>query len=110
MSDLRPIERVIMKAMADGVPVPEIALSVRKKPGTIKRIAAMAEYARKELDRDLSRSTDERGLRPIERRVKAMRQDGLTTAEIAARLRRGGDHIRRIEAYTDLKITGAIGG
>ncbi len=110
MYDLRPIERVIMKAMADGVPVPDIAMSVRKKPGTIKRIAAMADYARSELDRDLSRSTDDQGLRPIERRVMAMRRAGLSTAEIAARLRRGGDHIRRIEAYADLKITGAIGG
>lgn len=109
MSDLRPIERVIMKAMAEGVSVPDIAISVRKKPGTIRRIAAMAEYARAELDRDLKRSTDENGLRPIERRVKAMRAEGLTTAEIAARLRRGGDHIRRIEAYADLKITGALG-
>lgn len=94
--------------MERGVPVPDIATSVRKKPGTVRRIAKMAQFARSELDRQLTSNTDEHGLRPIERRVKQMRAEGLSTAEIAAKLRRGGDHIRRIETYADMKLAGKL--
>ena len=108
MSELRPIERVIVNALEQGVPVPEIATSVRKRPGTVRRIADMAEFATENLDRSFRPSTDELGLRPIERRVKKMRDQGMTTAEIAAKFRRGGGHIRRIEEYAAMKLAGKL--
>lgn len=45
-------------------------------------------------------------LRPIERRVLAMRDDGLATAEIADRIRRSPDHVERMIQWTDIPRSG----
>lgn len=47
-----------------------------------------------------------KGLRPIERRVLALRDQGLGTEEIARRLRRGEAHVARIIAWTSIPRTG----
>lgn len=101
---LRPVERVIVRELEAGTPVPQIAMSLRKKPGTVRRIAAMVDLVHDlNLDRDLLRSTDATGIRPIERTIRRLRADGQSVGEIASRLGRSGDYVRRVEMYADMK-------
>jgi DNA-binding CsgD family transcriptional regulator len=103
---LRPIERVVIRALDAGVSVSDVATSLRKHPRTVRRIAHMAAYAQaSDMERDFARSTDSTGLRPIERRVLAMRSAGMPLGEIASRFRRSPAHIRRIEQYAQMKQT-----
>lgn len=44
-------------------------------------------------------------LRPLERRVLAMKAEGLSNADIAARLKRSPEHVGRIIEWTDLPRT-----
>lgn len=104
---LRAIERVIVREIDRGVPLAEIGTSLRKRPGTIRRIAAMVDLVHElQLERDLDRSTDADGLRPIERCIGRLRAQGRSAGEIASRLRRSGDYVRRVESYTRLKQAG----
>ncbi len=103
---LSPIQRVIRKQLEDGATVAEVATSLRKKPGTVRRIAELADYVQESgMERDFSRSTSEDGLRPIERRVMAMRTDGERLGDIAAKFRRSPHHILRIEQFAQMKRT-----
>jgi DNA-binding CsgD family transcriptional regulator len=45
-------------------------------------------------------------LRPIERRILAMRADGLGVAEIAGRLKRSPEHVERMIAWTEIPRSG----
>ncbi|HLA66100.1 MAG TPA: hypothetical protein VJP05_01245 [Acidimicrobiia bacterium] len=45
-------------------------------------------------------------LRPVERRILAMRDAGETTEQIAGRLRRSPEHIERTIAWTDIPRSG----
>lgn len=45
-------------------------------------------------------------LRPLERRVLAMRDEGMSVEDIAARIRRSPRHVERIIDWTDLPRTG----
>ena len=107
MPQLRPIERVIANGLAEGIPVTEIAASLRKSPGTVERIARMVDFIESTgLERDFSRTTNDR-LRPIERRVTQLRSEGVSVGEIAARLRRSGNYVRRVEQFAEFKTTGS---
>jgi len=45
-------------------------------------------------------------LRPVERRVLAMRDDGMEATEIATRLRRSPEHVNRMIMWTGYPRTG----
>lgn len=45
-------------------------------------------------------------LRPIERRILAMRDDGLAVEEIAGRLKRSPEHVGRMIEWTDIPRDG----
>ena len=45
-------------------------------------------------------------LRPVERRILAMRNDGLAIDEIATRLKRSPEHIERMIRWSDIPRTG----
>ncbi len=101
---LRPIERIIVRELDRGSSVSEIAMSIRKRPGTVRRIAAIVDLVHElELERDHSRSTDAFGIRPIERCIRRLRSEGKSVGEVASRLGHSGDYVRRVESYTRLK-------
>lgn len=93
-----------MRQLDEGAPVDAIAMSLRKQPRTVRRIAEMAELANElGLERDHKRSTDANGLRPIERTIRRLRAEGQSVGEVASRVRRSGDYVRRVEAFTRMK-------
>ena len=97
---LRPLESRVRDLREAGVSYDEIAWRFRRSPGFIRRVAEMSELERP------PQSVDEKAsLRPIERVVRASAERGLSTAEIAARLRRSPDWVRRVERYTSYKLS-----
>jgi DNA-binding CsgD family transcriptional regulator len=42
------------------------------------------------------------GLRPLERRMRRLRADGCSDAEIASRFRRSPEHVRRVLTMSDM--------
>ncbi|MGH8925266.1 MAG: sigma factor-like helix-turn-helix DNA-binding protein [Acidimicrobiia bacterium] len=96
-SRLRPVERRMLTLRDEGVAVAEIARRFRRSAEHVKRVLGWTEIPRAhELDRP-------DGLRPIERRVLAMREEGLSYDEIGRRFNRGPDHIRRVEKYANFR-------
>ncbi|MGH8959072.1 MAG: sigma factor-like helix-turn-helix DNA-binding protein [Acidimicrobiia bacterium] len=94
---LRPVERRILALRAEGVAVDEIARRFRRSPQHVERVLSWTQIPREsEPDRP-------DGLRPIERRVLAMRGEGLSYDEIGRRFNRGPDHIRRVERYAGFR-------
>ena len=82
---------------AAGVEVAEIARRFRRSPEHVERVLNWTNIPRtQEADRP-------EGLRPIERRVLAMRGQGLSYDEIGRRFNRGPDHIRRVERYAGFR-------
>ena len=98
---LRPLERAVLKRADEGMPLSEIAWRFRRSPGAIRRIQQFSG-----LDRDYAGLTsDQRGLRPLERCIVNARDSGVDTVEIAARLRRSPDLVSRIVEYTNYRMT-----
>jgi DNA-binding CsgD family transcriptional regulator len=82
---------------AEGIEVEEIARRFRRSPQHVERVLTWTKIPRaQEPDRP-------EGLRPIERRVLAMRGQGLSYDEIGRRFNRGPDHIRRVERYAGFR-------
>ncbi|HJQ96509.1 MAG TPA: hypothetical protein VJ935_12485 [Acidimicrobiia bacterium] len=96
-SNLRPVERRMLALRAEGIEVEEIARRFRRSPEHVERVLTWTQIPRvQEPDRP-------EGLRPIERRVLAMRGQGLSYDEIGRRFNRGPDHIRRVERYAGFR-------
>ena len=96
-SNLRPVERRMLALRAEGIEVEEIARRFRRSPQHVERVLTWSKIPRaQEPDRP-------EGLRPIERRVLAMRGEGLSYDEIGRRFNRGPDHIRRVERYAGFR-------
>lgn len=99
---LRPIERVVLRMAGEGQSTTEIAGRLGRGPGAIQRMLEMVEYKRRWSAGD-ERQTANR-LRPLERVVLRMRDEGAGFGEIGNRLRRSGAQVRRIEGYARLKL------
>jgi DNA-binding CsgD family transcriptional regulator len=99
-SNLRPIERVILRLHREDVPTAEIAQKMGKKPGTINRILGMIDLKEQAPESSTTRDT---GLRPLEKVVLRLRSEGESYGVIGNRLGRSGAQIRRIEGYANFK-------
>lgn len=99
-SNLRPLERVILRLHSEDVPTAEIAQKLGKKPGTIDRILGMIAFKEQV---SAGARTREGGLRPLEKVVLRLRSEGESYGVIGNRLGRSGAQIRRIEGYANFK-------
>ena len=97
---LRPIERVVLRLIDEGVDDIEIARRFRRSPEMIRRITAMARLPRTAG----VRVVQEDGLRPLERRLLRWRHYGATYTEIGARFRRSPVFVERVEAFARYKL------
>ena len=98
MSDLRPLERRMMKLEAAGIERDEIARRFRRSPGHVGRVIDLAQLPHRRPERR------ESALRPLERRVLRLRGEGLGHEEIGRRFRRSPDHMRRVEGMALYKM------
>ena len=97
---LRPVERLVLRLVDEGVGDVEIARRFRRSPEMIRRIAAMARLPRTAGVRVVS----DDGLRPLERRLLRWRHYGATYAEIGTRFRRSPAFVARVEAFAHYKL------
>ena len=97
---LRPVERLVLRLVDEGIGEAEIARRFRRSPAMIRRIVVMARLPRTAVARLVPKD----GLRPLERRVLHWRHYGATYAEIGARFRRSPAFVARVEALARYKL------
>ena len=97
---LRPVERLVLRLVAEGVGDVEIGRRFRRSPEMIRRITTMARLPRPAR----ARVVPDDGLRPLERRLLRWRHYGATYAEIGARFRRSPAFVARVETFAHYKL------
>lgn len=96
----RPLERRVLRLLAEGHDTTEIGRRFKRSPEMIGRLLTMAD-----VQRVAPVPTDPPAvLRPLERRVLRWRAAGADHAAIGARFHRHGDHIARVERYALAKL------
>jgi DNA-binding CsgD family transcriptional regulator len=98
--DLRPVERLVLRLVDEGVGDVEIARRFRRSPEMIRRITVMARLPRTAG----LRTVPDDGLRPLERRLLRWRHYGATYAEIGSRFHRGPAFVAQVEALARYKL------
>lgn len=78
----------------------EIAWRFRRTPRFVRQVRALADRPAPSARLD----TDERGLRPIERRVLFWRAQGLAATDLAPRFRRTPAFITQVERLANYKL------
>ena len=100
---LRPIERRVLALKDAGVPDTEIAHRFRRGRRFIEQVEELAK-----LDgRDAKQRRRPGALRPVERRILAWRDRGMSSEEIAGRFRRSPDFVARVERIARYKLRNA---
>jgi len=95
---LRPVERCVLRLVANGVDHIEIARRFRRQPEFVDRVIAYSGMARTSVE------PAEDTLRPVERRILKWRASGAGHADIGRRFHRSAGHIRRIEELATYKL------
>lgn len=98
-SQLRPIERRVLRLLEQGVDLAEVGRRFGRSSDHISRVVRLARLP----GRDSIPAGG--GLRPIERRILRWRAEGATHADIAGRFRRSPSSTERIEGYAHYKLT-----
>jgi uncharacterized protein (DUF433 family) len=80
-----------------GMSTEEIGRRMKRSPRHVSQIISLTEIPRGARPRI-------RGLRPLERRILAMRDEGLSHEEIGKRFRRSPGHIRRVEGMAHYRM------
>lgn len=100
---LRPIERTVRRLRHDGLSNSEVAWRLRRSPGFVHRVEALSG-----IERTARVVADDAvagvGLRAIERCVMNSLEAGSGYAEIASRLRRTPNYVRRVERFAQLRL------
>lgn len=99
-SNLRPMERTVRRLSANGHDEVDIAWRLRRTPRYVRQVLELSERS----DRAGTDSRDDRGLRPIERRVLWWREQGLTHDDLAPRFRRGPRFLEQVERLAHYKL------
>lgn len=94
---MRPIERRIVAMRTEGLTFDEIGDRFKCSPEHVERIYRWSGYERE-------RGDGPKAWRAIGERVLAMRSDGMSHDEIAARFRRTPRSIRQIEGLTHYRM------
>lgn len=97
---LRPIETRILAMRQQGMADEEIGRRVRKTPERVAMIADLATHPGRGNGRE---SGDGELLRPVERRVLALRAEGESHAQIGERFRRSPRFIRQVEGLAHFR-------
>ncbi len=95
---LRPVERCVLRLVANGVDHSEIARRFRWRPEFVDRVIAYAGMPRSSVQ------PPDDALRPLERRILKWRANGAAHADIGRRFHRSAGHIRRIEQLAAYKL------
>jgi len=101
---LRPIERRILELVRAGVRDADIGNRFRRSPAYVRRVIELADVPRGEFARTVGQ------LRPVERRVLRLLEEGARPADIASRLRRTPAYVRQVERLARHKLTAAARG
>jgi hypothetical protein len=94
---LRPIERRVLALKASGQTTAEIARRFKRGEDHIERIIGWTDIPREPRERRRD------GLRPVERRVLSLRNDGLSHEEIGVLFRRDAEFARRVESIAQMR-------
>jgi DNA-binding CsgD family transcriptional regulator len=101
---LRPIERRVLAMREAGMSDEEIGRRLKRSPEHVARIAAWATLpARQGQESDGATRSRDGVLSPRQRRVMAMRSEGLSHAEIGRRFRRSERYIRQVEGLAHFR-------
>jgi hypothetical protein len=95
-ANLRPLERRVLDMHSTGVGVDEIGARFNKSPEFVERVLTWTDIPR-------TGSTSDHVLRPVERRVLAMRSEGESHEEIATKFRKTERYIRQVEGLAHFK-------
>ena len=98
---LRPIERRVLALKDAGVPDKEIAHRFRRGRRFMDQVEELAHLDGRDAEKRHGRPGS---LRPVERRILAWRDRGMSTDEIAERFRRSPEFVSRVEKIARYKL------